>query len=118
LQNNAVNAVLLDEFANVSSWMERMAAFGHAEVTESTPEAALAAGSQADPVCPPIDSSPPEGFALGAPVQVVPVDYGRIAVSGELTAWSHDEIVLTREDDQAGTIMVHFPSAGFEVTKG
>jgi glutathione S-transferase len=117
LQNIPLNAPMVQGFLNVSSWLERMAEFGHGEIADSSGEQALAVGSQASPICPPIDSSLPEGFRLGAPVQVTPVEYGRIPVTGELTAWSHDEIVVTREDPEAGTVMVHFPSAGFEVTQ-
>ncbi len=117
LNNNPVNAPLLHEFANVQAWMARMAAFGHGEVTESTAEQALQAGTEAEPVCPPIRNSLPAGFALGDPVQVTPVDYGRIPVAGTLAAWSRDEVVVLREDPRAGRVMVHFPSAGFEVTR-
>lgn len=115
LRNNAVNAALLDEFANVVNWMLRVAEFGYGDVTESTAEAALAAGAKAEPVCPIIADALPEGFSLGQAVLVAPVDYGRIPVSGTLAAWSPDEIVIAREDGQAGKVMVHFPSAGFEV---
>jgi len=30
-------------------------------------------------------------------------------------SWNRHEIVIEREDDQAGRIMVHFPNIGFEV---
>jgi glutathione S-transferase len=115
LNNNEVNAGLLSAFPGVVSWMARISQLGHGEVIESTPEQALQAGSAAQPICPPIDNELPEGLRLGEPVQVTPVDYGRVPVAGVLTAWSHDEIVVTREDPRAGRIMVHFPSAGFEV---
>ncbi|MCZ6712028.1 MAG: glutathione S-transferase family protein [Gammaproteobacteria bacterium] len=115
LNNNEVNAGMLPSFPGVVSWMARISEFGHGQVIESTPEQALAAGSAAAPTCPPIRNVLPEGYRLGEPVQVTPVDYGRIPVAGVLTAWSRDEIVVTREDPRAGSIMVHFPSAGFEV---
>jgi glutathione S-transferase len=115
LNNNEVNAELFSRFPGVVSWMARISEFGHGEVTESTPEQALEAGSAAQPICPRIGNELPEGFRLGEPVRVTPVDYGRIPVAGTLTAWSRDEIVVAREDPRAGRIMVHFPSAGFEV---
>lgn len=118
LGNNEVNAVVLEEFPNVVRWMAQISEFGHGNVTESTGEQALEAGSRAEPTCPPISNSLPEGYSLGEAVQVTPVDYGRIPVAGTLTAWSRDEIVVTREDSRAGRVMVHFPSAGFEVIKG
>jgi len=118
VDNNPVNAPLLDDYPGVRAWMARMAAFGHGKVEESDGEAALAAARNAEPALPDLVSSPPEGFALGDAVSVTPVDYGRIPVGGTLAAWSPDEIVISRETPETGTVFTHFPSAGFEVTKG
>ncbi|MDH3641114.1 MAG: glutathione S-transferase family protein [Gammaproteobacteria bacterium] len=115
LNNSETNAVVLDEFDNVRRWMAQMANFGHGDVTAVTAEQALEAGRLAEPACPIIDNFVPPGFTLGDKVTVTPNDYGRVPVSGKLTAWSRDEVVVTREDPQAGRVMVHFPSPGFEV---
>ncbi|MEQ8857722.1 MAG: glutathione S-transferase family protein [Pseudomonadales bacterium] len=115
LRNNPVNAPLVDDFSEVLGWMERMADFGHGQVRESNGEAALAAARGARPVLPAIDSRLPEGFSVGRAVEVTPVDYGRVPVRGKLAAWSVDEIVIERETDDTGPVMVHFPSPGFEV---
>ena len=115
---NTVNAALLEPYREVRAWMARMAAFGHGEVLEASGEQALAHARDSDPVAPPPASTPatlPEGMTIGDKVSVTPVDYGRIPVSGELIAWSPNEIVVARETEETGRLMNHFPSAGFEV---
>jgi glutathione S-transferase len=113
--NNSVNAPMLEEHGNVRAWMDRMAAFGHGRVEDSSGEAALAAARAAAPGLPELDHAVPDGFALDREVDVLPVDYGRIPVRGRLLAWSHDEIVIGRESPETGPLMVHFPVVGFEV---
>lgn len=115
LRSNPVNAALLDGFGNIEAWLERMAAFGHAGVEESSGEAALAAAQAASPVLPEFAASGMPDIEPGRAVTVTPVDYGRIPVEGRLAAWSHDEVVIERESPDTGAVMVHFPSPGFEV---
>lgn len=115
LQNNAVNAPVLDTYPAVRSWCERMAAKGHGHVASSDGEQALEAARDHEPVLPELE--PPAGWTLeiGTPVTVTPVDYGRIPVSGELVAVSHDEVVVKRDTPETGTVYNHFPQAGFDV---
>ncbi|HEX7035915.1 MAG TPA: glutathione S-transferase family protein [Pseudomonadales bacterium] len=115
LRNNPVNGALLDRYPAVLAWMARMESFGHGQVTESSGEAALAAARDATPVLPELENDLPEGFALGQPVTVTPVDYGKIPVAGRLAAWSPDEVIIERETPETGPLLVHFPSPGFEV---
>ena len=114
VSQNPVNATLLEPFAGVQAWMERMAALGHGDVAEATGEAALAAAAEAEPVAPEFSSGV---FAdlVGKEVHVTPTDYGRIPVTGRLIAASAEEIVIERQDDQADRIMTHFPNIGFEL---
>ncbi|HKU42281.1 MAG TPA: hypothetical protein VJR89_29185 [Polyangiales bacterium] len=51
------------------------------------------------------------GFALEQRVSV-----RREVVAGELVASSAREIVLRRGDERAGTVYVHLPRLGYEVT--
>lgn len=115
--NNAVNAPMLDDFAKVRAWMDRMASFGHGRVEDSSGEAALATARAAAPQLPALINALPDGLALGQEVAVTPVDYGRIPVQGRLAAWSAEEIVIERESEETGPVMVHFPSPGFEVAR-
>ena len=117
LGNNPVNAPMLDAYPNVRAWMKRMAAFGHGRVESVDGEAALAGARSENPELPALENRLPEGFALGDPVTVTPVDYGKIPVAGTLAAWSTEEVVIARETPETGRVMVHFPSSGFEVQK-
>jgi len=48
-------------------------------------------------------------------VIVVPDDYGKVEVLGEIVSLSAQHIAIRRVDDQVGEIVVHFPRAGFLV---
>ena len=115
---NTANQELLTPWANVKAYMQRMQAFGHGEFTELTPEAALAAGTDAEPIAPAgaaVDRRLAGALKAGDPVTVAPNDYGRIPVAGRLVSFQANEIVIAREDETAGSLMVHFPNIGFEV---
>lgn len=117
LNNNPVNARLLEPYRAVTGWMRRMAAIGHGTHEPLSAEAALEHGRDETPHLPDIGFAPLPGFALNDAVRVTPTDYGRIPVAGSLAAWSEHEIVIRREDPLVGAVMVHFPATGFEVAK-
>ena len=116
---NSINAPLLEPYPQIRAWMARMAAFGHGEVSDASGEQALAHARDSEPLAPALGSALPstlpEGIAIGDQVSVTPVDYGRNPVTGQLIAWSSNEIVVARETNETGPLMNHFPSAGFEV---
>ena len=117
---NAANAPLLEPWQKVQDYLQRMQAFGHGSVTEISAEAALAIGRDAEPQLADasVDARLAGAHKAGDAVTVAPNDYGRIPVAGQLLSWNRNEIVIQRQDDQAGTIMVHFPNQGFEVAAG
>ena len=51
----------------------------------------------------------------GDSVTVMPDDYGKIGVRGEIVALSAQHIAIRRHDPIAGEVVVHFPRAGFLV---
>ncbi len=119
LRNNPVNAPLLDSFHNVNAWYQRLADFGHGNVTTASGEDALAAAKATAPTLPELSAAldpMPGGVRLGQRVVVTPVDYGRIGVAGELVGWDAQEVVLLRDTTATGAVMTHFPSPGFDVT--
>ena len=61
------------------------------------------------------DLHDPNGRKPGDQVQVMPDDYGKIGVRGEIVALSSQHIAIRRHDPIAGEIVVHFPRAGFLV---
>lgn len=99
----------------VAAWMDRIAAIGHGEVSDMTPEEALAAAKTADPAAPDVDAGgDPTGLKAGTAVTVTPDDNARVAVEGELVAADAQEIVIRKETPETGVIHIHFPRAGFE----
>ena len=109
---------MLTPYPKTQKFVERIAAIGHGKSAEITSEEALRIAK----------SSTPEavsgavaletgGIALGEQAQVMPVDSGLDPVRGELLSASADEIVLRRTDPRAGTVQVHFPRFGFQLTK-
>ncbi len=96
-------------------WMERVAAIGHGQSTEMSPDDALAAARSAEPAAPAVpEDGDPTGLAPGTPVTVTPDDNARVAVEGTLVAADDQEVVIARETEEAGRLHVHFPRAGFE----
>ena len=64
------------------------------------------------------DPGEPNGLKPGDKVMVMPDDYGRDPVAGELVRSSAQEIAVRRVDPALGEIVVHFPRAGFMVLRG
>ena len=107
---------LLAEFARTRIWETRMRAVGHGPRSEMSTAAALDIAASATPqaaVLP--DPNDPNGRKPGDRVEVMPDDYGKIKVSGEIVALSSDHIAIRRHDPGAGEVVVHFPRAGFLV---
>ena len=57
------------------------------------------------------------GWKPGDRVQVMPDDYGRDPVAGELVRSSANEIAIRRSAPEVGEVVVHFPRAGFLVMR-
>lgn len=105
---------ILDPFTRLAAWRERMKAFGQGRPEELSSSDALqvsaAAASHA-----PCTVQPGLGFEAGATVSVTPVDYALDPVEGTLVGLDHDEVVIERRDERAGTVRVHFPRIGFHI---
>jgi glutathione S-transferase len=107
-----------DEFARIGPWAARVRGVGHGRRTESTPEAALGIAKAAEPATERrADPRDPNGLQPGMRIRVVPDDYGFDPVEGELVASSVHEVALRRDAPEVGAVVVHFPRAGFRVTK-
>lgn len=107
---------VLAEFPATKDWEMRMRAIGHGTSTEMSTAAALEIGTRATPTTAELaDPHDPNGRKPGDQVQVMPDDYGKIGVRGEIIALSSQHIAIRRHDPVAGEIVVHFPRAGFLV---
>lgn len=112
-------AGLLAEHERLGAWAERVEAIGHGTRTECTPEEALERARNAVSETPARrDAGEPNGLEPGARVRVQPDDYGFDPVEGELVASDAHEVALRRESPETGSVVVHFPRAGFRVDRG
>jgi glutathione S-transferase len=115
---NRGRAEILTEFPGILAWADRLAAIGHGAPVAIDAQDALAIAKAAEPATPALtDSGDPSGRRPGEKVSVSPDDTGRDPVSGELVASSIDEIAIRRHDPLVGEVTVHFPRAGFVVTR-
>ena len=111
-------AAALAEFSGVGKWAERVAAIGHGRRSEIVPAEALAIARNARPLAGTgVARGEPNGLALGERVNVVPDDYGFDPVAGELVAADVHEVAVRRTSPETGEVVVHFPRAGFRVTR-
>jgi glutathione S-transferase len=107
---------LLAEYDHVRSWAARLRAVGHGSRTEMSSQDALAIAAGATPQTEELaDPDDPNGRKPGDMVEVMPDDYGKVRVRGEIVALSAQHIAIRRHDPQAGDVVVHFPRAGFLV---
>ena len=107
----------LAEFGRTRAWEARLRAVGHGRRSrEISPSAALDIGANATPQTTELsDPNDPNGRKPGDRVEVVPDDYGKVKVAGEIVALSPQHIAIRRHDPRAGEVIVHFPRAGFLV---
>jgi glutathione S-transferase len=107
---------MLAEFPATKDWEARMRAIGHATSTEISTAAALEIATRASPETAELaDPHDPNGRKPGDQVQVMPDDYGKIGVRGEIVALSSQHIAIRRNDPITGDVVVHFPRAGYLV---
>jgi glutathione S-transferase len=114
--SNKAVANMLDDYPAVADWMARIADFGHGSHTELDAADAVQIAREATPrTYAASDFVSPAGLQVGQAVQVSAVDYGTDPVAGELVYEDAEEMVITREDDRAGRVQVHFPRFGFGI---
>jgi len=109
---------ILEPFAHVRAWMERIEAFGHGQITEIDGKEAVEVARTATPRTETrVDPEEPNGLKPGDRVEVVHESFGRDPVTGELVASSVQEIAVRRRDERAGEVIVHFPREHYQVRR-
>src|SRR6202000_3232964 len=94
----------------------RARSIGQGSRTEMTTTEALEIAAKATPQTEELsDPNDPNGRKPGDKVEVMPDDYGKVRVAGEIVALSPQHIAIRRHDARAGEVVVHFPRAGFLV---
>ncbi|MDB5578079.1 MAG: glutathione S-transferase family protein [Bradyrhizobium sp.] len=104
------------EFSNTRAWEARLRSIGYGRRSEISTSAALDIAAGATPQTVELaDPGDPSGRKPGDRVEVMPDDYGKIKVSGDIVSLSAQHIAIRRRDPRAGDVVVHFPRAGFLV---
>jgi glutathione S-transferase len=117
VRTNLENAdEMLAEFDHARAWAGRLRAIGHGSRTELSSAEALDIAAASTPETEELhDPNDPNGRKPGDKVEVMPDDYGKVRVAGEIVALSAQHIAIRRHDPRAGEVIVHFPRAGFLV---
>lgn len=106
----------LAPFANVRSWMVRIAAMPSGAITPITSDEALRICRDAPgDFRPEVPFEDAGGLTEGQRVVVRAADYGRDPVLGSLVLATANEVAIRREDPRAGVVFVHFPRVGYEI---
>ncbi len=114
LSRSPLTEAALQPFEKVRAWRDRIAGIGHGEYREMDAEETLdVARRAASTTTPTSDPGDPTARRPGDRVQVMPDDYARDPVVGELVASDAHEIAIRRSDPRAGEVVVHFPREGF-----
>lgn len=108
-------AALLKPLRHVPAWMERVRAIGHGTRSDLDAADAIAIARDASPANFVGEPVLPDGIRLGAPVVVLPDEYGSGVVTGTLAASDLHEIAVRRETPRAGEVVVHFPREEYAV---
>jgi glutathione S-transferase len=116
LKGTPVTAPLVDDYPAVATWLARVLGFGHGSYSELSGEEAVAIARAATPAAlPEQGSSELNGLQIGQQVSIAATDYGVDPVLGELMFADSEQLILRREDPQAGVVHVHFPRFGFSL---
>jgi glutathione S-transferase len=107
----------------VLDWMDRMAAIGQGSMEKFDAARAIAVAAETDPM--PVghglltDSTfqDEHGIALGSQVSITAESFGPEPTEGELIAATRTHYSLSRSDERAGKLHVHFPRIGYVLKK-
>lgn len=95
-------------------WFNRLGEYKPREPEVISGEEALAIGKAAAPrLIAATATYEPQGLVPGERIAVAPDDYGKVWVEGELVHADSQRIILQRRSDEAETLHVHFPRAGY-----
>jgi glutathione S-transferase len=108
---------LLEPFARVRAWTERIDALGAGDVHPIAPADALTIARDASAPDGVVEPGEPGDLRHGDRVAVTPDDYGFDPVTGTIAGASPNEIAIRRVGDGFGEIVVHFPRVGFRVER-
>lgn len=101
----------------VAAWFARIESFGSGTANPMPTSEALAIARAASPAPAGSGLQQHGDLELGDEVAVVADDYGVEACRGKVSFMSRERISLLLHDPDVGEIAVHFPRAGYRITK-
>jgi glutathione S-transferase len=104
-------AAAFADLPHLADWMERVRAIGHGDRSSATPEEAIAIARAAEAERGEVAAQ--DAALAGKSVVVAATDYGREPIAGVLVGSSPHHLALRRDDERAGTVVVHLPRIGF-----
>jgi glutathione S-transferase len=105
---------ILAPHRRVQGWLERVKAIGHGPMKPMDRAESLAIARAAEPETrAEVEPGEPNSWRPGDRVLVMPDDYGRDPVAGELVRATAQEVAIRRSAPEVGEVVVHFPRAGF-----
>ncbi len=110
-------ATVLDGSPLVLGWMDRVKQIGHGRPSTLSAADALATARSAPPTVVRSGASDIAGVAIGDQIEIMPSDYGLDPVQGELLLVEANHVAVRRNDERAGTVVVHFPRIGYLIRK-
>ena len=103
-------------YPNIRQWMANIQALGHGHSTEIASAEALAIANSTQPLIAGEGSALPD-LKPGDVIVVAPMDYGMDPVQGTMLYCNEYEVVLSRRDERAGDVAVHFPRVNYAIKK-
>lgn len=112
-------ASILQTVPTVLVWMDRMAAFGHGEMSRLSATDAIAVSAYFTRATGQKDSEfqDDHGIPLGSLVSIAAESFGSEPTVGVLVEATHTHYTLRREDPRAGVVRVHFPRIGYALRR-
>ena len=113
-----VMAGILEATPEILTWMDRMAAIGHASHAGMSSQAAIELCAASPDVGAVLVAEPfqdEHGIALGSQVSINSEGFGLEPTAGELVAATRMHYTIKRFDERAGQVHVHFPRVGFQM---
>ncbi|MDO8416162.1 MAG: glutathione S-transferase family protein [Agitococcus sp.] len=104
---------LLKGHPRLLNWMARMKAFGHGTSQQINEVQALKA-AQTEPRI--IANEYRQDALIGQTVSIAPADYGCEPTTGTLVGVMPNRWIIARQDVELGTLHVHFPRQGYQLT--
>ena len=115
--NNPDMQAELDARPALADWVQRIRDFGTGDVAPMSGADALAVARAAEPADTDGDSVSGDDYAVGDDVTIIADDYGQETTIGKVTRVLANQVTVVREDADLGSVAVHYPRAGYRVTR-